>query len=348
MPTTAKGTPYVVSTDLVANYPTVSSDLADHIDDKLAYNAISINAQTGSGANAYTFALADASEGKLVTASNAAAATYTVPPQSSVTWAAGAVLRILNQGAGVVTIAAGAGVTINGTPLTLAQYKGAAIQRTASNTWTFLPFASGAGNADFSNTATGTYTAGGVSYKYVTFTASGTLTATAAGTALVLVAGGGGGGGEGSNRIGGGGAGAVRYETVTLAAQSYTVTVGGGGAAGGFVGTQGGTSSLGTVVACGGGAGGIGSPASTAIASAHATGGGHAGGVYVASGSTGSREGMGAGTSATVTQGFTSSITGSSYEYGIGGKTPSSTNYGSGRWAGENGAAGVVIVAVAT
>ena len=139
MPTTAKGTPYVVSTDLVANYPTVSSDLADHIDDNLAYNAVSINAQTGSGANAYTFALADASEGKLVTAANAAAATYTVPPQSAVTWASGAVLRILNQGAGVVTIAAGSGVTINGAPLTLNQYQSATIVRTASNTWTILP-----------------------------------------------------------------------------------------------------------------------------------------------------------------------------------------------------------------
>lgn len=33
MATTALGTPYVVSTDLVANYPTVSSNLADHIDE---------------------------------------------------------------------------------------------------------------------------------------------------------------------------------------------------------------------------------------------------------------------------------------------------------------------------
>jgi hypothetical protein len=133
MPNTAKGTPYVVSTDLVANYPTVSSDLADHIDDNLAYNAVSINAQTGT---TYTFALADASEGKLVTASNAAASTYTVPPQSSVTWADGAVLRILNQGAGVVTLVGGSGVTLNGGALTLSQYQYAELWRTASNTWT--------------------------------------------------------------------------------------------------------------------------------------------------------------------------------------------------------------------
>lgn len=138
MPLTSKGTPYVVSTDLVANYPTVSSDLADHIDDNLQYNAQDINAQTGSGANAYTFALADASLYKLVTATNAATATYTVPPQSAVTWANGAVLRILNQGAGVVTLAGGSGVTLNGSVLTLNQYQYAEIHRTASNTWTVI------------------------------------------------------------------------------------------------------------------------------------------------------------------------------------------------------------------
>lgn len=231
MATTAKGTPYVVSTDLVANYPTVSSDLATHIDAKLAYNAVTINAQTGSGANAYTFALADASEGKLVTASNAATATYTVPPQSSVTWADGAVLRILNQGAGVVTIAGGAGVTINGTPLTLAQYKGAAIQRTASNTWTFVPFSGGVGNAAISDTPTGSYTG----YQYWTYTASGTLNVTTAGFADILVIGGGGAGGgktadANNTAAGGGGAGGYLSATsVYLPSGALTVTVGAGG-----------------------------------------------------------------------------------------------------------------------
>ena len=133
MPTTAKGTPYVVSTDLVANYPTVSSDLADHIDDNVTYNAQTINAQTGT---TYTFALDDATLYKLVTATNAAASTYTVPPQSSVTWVTGAVLRILNQGAGAVTLTPGSGVTLNGASLILSQYQYAELHRTASNAWT--------------------------------------------------------------------------------------------------------------------------------------------------------------------------------------------------------------------
>jgi hypothetical protein len=259
MPNTAKGTPYVVSTDLVANYPTVSSDLADHIDDNLAYNAVTINAQTGT---TYTFALADASEGKLVTASNAAASTYTVPPQSSVTWANGAVLRILNQGAGTVTIAAGSGVTINGTPLTLAQYKGAAIQRTASNTWTFVPFSGGVGNANFSDAATGTYSSGGDNWKYITYTASGTLTVTEAGLADVLVVGGGAGGG--TARGGGGGAGGhLEISNAYLPSGTLTVTVGSGGAGGLHTGTgvlsingqNGNASRVGSYYAPGGGGG---------------------------------------------------------------------------------------------
>ena len=260
MPTTAKGTPYVVSTDLVANYPTVSSDLADHIDDNLAYNAVSINAQTGT---TYTFALADASEGKLVTASNAASSTYTVPPQSSVTWAAGAVLRILNQGAGVVTIAAGSGVTINGTPLTLAQYKGAALQRTASDTWTIIPFTGGVGNADFSDAATGTYTSGGLNYKYITYTASGTLTVTTAGFADVLLVAGGGGGGAAVRASGGGGAGGyLEITNAYLPSGTLTVTVGAGGAGGtgganirNEAGNNGIASRIGSYYAVGGGAG---------------------------------------------------------------------------------------------
>ena len=53
-------------------------------------------------------------------------------------------LRILNLGAGVVTLTAGAGVTLNGTA-TLAQYSSATLVRTASNTWTIAGGASAPG-----------------------------------------------------------------------------------------------------------------------------------------------------------------------------------------------------------
>lgn len=132
MPNTTKGTPYVQSSDLVSAYPTTSLSLANHIDNNLAYNAVTYNNQTGT---TYTFVLADASTGRVTTASNAASQTYTVPPQTSVSWATGAVLRLVNIGAGAVTIAAGAGVTVSNATSTIAQWEAVEIIRTGSDTW---------------------------------------------------------------------------------------------------------------------------------------------------------------------------------------------------------------------
>ena len=70
------------------------------------------------------------------------------------------------------------------------------------------------GKADFSNAATGTYSSGGVNYKYLTYTASGTLTVTKAGFADVLVVGGGGGGGKYGGGGGAGGSGIVIVRVV--------------------------------------------------------------------------------------------------------------------------------------
>ena len=124
------GTPYAVSSDLVSAYPAKSLAIAQYIDGYKLDTGPVQNAQTGTS---YTFALTDTT--KTVTASNAAASAYTVPPQSSVVWENYTTLRILNLGAGVVTLTAGAGVTLNGTA-TVAQYSSATLVRTASNTWT--------------------------------------------------------------------------------------------------------------------------------------------------------------------------------------------------------------------
>ncbi len=81
--------------------------------------------------------------------------------------------------------------------------------------------------ADFSNTATGTYT-DGFDYKYVSFTSDGTLTVTRGGYADVLLVGGGGGGGLGFGA--GGGAGGMLYiENAYIPAGSLDVVVGAGG-----------------------------------------------------------------------------------------------------------------------
>jgi hypothetical protein len=120
------------------------------------------------------------------------------------------------------------------------------------------------GPADFSDAATGTYTDGGVNYKYITFTGSGTLTVTRAGFADVLVIGGGGGGGaDGSAGQGGSAGGYIYVASFYVAAGSITVTVGAGGAAGpssGFpfnYGTRGADSVFSNLYAIGGGAGAV-------------------------------------------------------------------------------------------
>ena len=71
------------------------------------------------------------------------------------------------------------------------------------------------GGATITDTATGNYTSGGVTYDYWTFTGNGTLNVVTAGYADVLVVGGGGGGG-GADRGGGGGGGGHLEVTNTL------------------------------------------------------------------------------------------------------------------------------------
>ena len=98
---------------------------------------LALNAQTGT---TYTLVAADASY-KLVTASNAAAITVTVPPSI---FTAGDVVNLQQIGAGQVTFAQGAGVTITSTgatataPKLRAQYSACSIICTASNNFTVI------------------------------------------------------------------------------------------------------------------------------------------------------------------------------------------------------------------
>jgi len=97
---------------------------------------LSFNAQTGT-----TYTLVAADLGKLVTLSNASGITLTVPPS---VFAAGNIINIQQIGAGQVTLAQGAGVTITSTgatasaPKLRAQYSAGTIICTASNTFTVL------------------------------------------------------------------------------------------------------------------------------------------------------------------------------------------------------------------
>ena len=98
---------------------------------------LTLNAQTGT---TYTLVAADASY-KLVTASNAAAITVTVPPS---VFTAGDVINLQQIGAGQVTFAQGAGVTITSTgatssaPALRAQYSACSVICITSSTFTVI------------------------------------------------------------------------------------------------------------------------------------------------------------------------------------------------------------------
>jgi hypothetical protein len=92
-----------------------------------------INTQTAN----YTLVLADIA--KRVQMNNSAARTITIPPNSSVAFPVGTRLDIGNINTGVLTIAGGAGVTVNGRALTLGQWETATVVQRAANTWVVEP-----------------------------------------------------------------------------------------------------------------------------------------------------------------------------------------------------------------
>jgi len=96
-----------------------------------------VNTQTGT---TYTFVVGDAF--KTVTASNAAAVTFTVPTFASAAFSVGDRIDNVGIGAGLLTITGATGVTINGVSAgsgTLsAQYSAASLLNTATDTWLLI------------------------------------------------------------------------------------------------------------------------------------------------------------------------------------------------------------------
>jgi len=131
MPNTTYGTPYAQSSDLVSNWPGVSSNVADRIDD-VSFKGNGLNDQTGTS---YTLVLTDA--GKTVTLNNAAAVTVTIPTNASVAYETGTTISLTNKGAGVVTVSPAGGVTLNNS-VTLPQHNTAYIQKLDTNTWVMV------------------------------------------------------------------------------------------------------------------------------------------------------------------------------------------------------------------
>jgi hypothetical protein len=104
-----------------------------------AYNGLvnfTLNDQTGT---TYTPVLNDQYQ-VLVTRSNAAASTMTIPTNATTAFPVGTVITVLNKGAGLVSISGAVGVTILSAGAvaaipTLGQYKSCAIIQTSANNW---------------------------------------------------------------------------------------------------------------------------------------------------------------------------------------------------------------------
>lgn len=102
----------------------------------LAVSMIALNAIT---TTTYTAVLGD--DGKLVTLDNASAITVTIPPNGTVAYGIGTQINFMQLGAGQVTIAAGAGVTLRsaGSKLkTNGQYAVATCCKIATDTWVVI------------------------------------------------------------------------------------------------------------------------------------------------------------------------------------------------------------------
>jgi len=217
----------------------------------------------------------------------------------------------------------------------------------------WIPFSS-AGGADFSDAATGTYSAGGINYKFKTYTGSGTLTVTKEGFADILVVAGGGGGGSSGGATAGGGAGCLRFGGYSLAVATYTVTIGAGGAGtttDNTFGTVGGTTSFGTIIYNGGGNGGFVRVSGPTLADG-VGGGGSGGGISgVGAGSVGGGAGGTLWGGANSYNGITVDYDNTATERALGGYTTGAGAANTGNGGGTNGTAGgsgVIIVRVRT
>jgi hypothetical protein len=151
----------------------------------------------------------------------------------------------------------------------------------------WAPFSGAVSAANFTDTATGTYTdSSGQSWKFLNFSGTSSVTIDQAGFCDLLIVGGGASGGSGY--AGGGGAGALLYiEDAYLSATTHVVTVGAGGpgvpvvaANTGVPGTNGNASRIADYLSPGGGSGGGGSGFANVAGGNGGSGGGASGAEY--------------------------------------------------------------------
>ena len=191
-----------------------------------AFNQADINVQTGT---TYPFVLTD--QGKLVTANNASAQTYTIPTYATVAYPVGTVITVLSLGAGLVTVVGASGVTLNPSSATLSQYEAASLVNIANNSWIFVRGGFPKAVVSSSTAAsTESVTAGGKPATVYKFTGTGSITLAQGGLVDVLCVGPGGCAGSSSGgAAGAGGAGGyVIKENVYVPSGANTVYIGAG------------------------------------------------------------------------------------------------------------------------
>jgi len=141
---TTKGDIYAATASATVTRLGVGSDRQNLVADSTASTGmkwqyegeLTLNAQTGT---TYTLVLTDSA--KFVTLSNASAITATIPPNSSVAFPIGTQVNLMQLGAGQVTVAAGAGVTLRSAGSlvkTSAQYAVATALKIASDEWVLI------------------------------------------------------------------------------------------------------------------------------------------------------------------------------------------------------------------
>lgn len=136
-----------VKTSWAAGDVLTAADLTDTFAAK-APLALSINAQTGTS---YTLAVADS--GSVVTMTNAAASTVTIPTNASVAVPIGSSVEVVNLSTGVnTTVSAAGGVTFNGGPVVLSPGSSVTLVKIGTDAW----MAQGQGSPGMVHIASGT------------------------------------------------------------------------------------------------------------------------------------------------------------------------------------------------
>jgi hypothetical protein len=124
---------YCVEVPVAGSHAAVVASVATEATNRDAAIATALTPAISSHTADYTLALTDAA--KVVVMDKATALTLTVPPNVDVAFVIGQEIKVVQKGAGLLTIAAGAGVTVRNAGATAGQYSRVVLTKVATNEW---------------------------------------------------------------------------------------------------------------------------------------------------------------------------------------------------------------------